>query len=257
MVQRRRCRFCLFLSGLILTALGLHAGAAKAAAQESRDERLTGQQVVDRMVESNVARAAALERYRGRRTYRIEYAGFPKNVQAEMVVDVIYQAPATKTFTVVSEKGSSVLVNRVLKRLLATEQESMQGDNLKKTALNRENYNFTPIEGQDASEECPYVFAVEPKVASKLLYRGKIWISAGDFAMCRLEAEPAKRPDFLVKQTTVHQTYAKVAQFWLPMLNRSVATIRLGGTATLTIAYQDYEILAARPMSETVSGGPQ
>src|ERR1019366_7475889 len=116
-----------------------------------------------------------------------------------------------------------------------TEIESTQGDNPRRTALTPENYDFTLLDDQRGDEECPYVLAVEPKEATKLVYRGRIWVNAKDFAVCRVEAEPAKNPDFMIKNTAIHHTYEKVGDFWLPAQNESISMIRLGGRAVLTI----------------------
>ena len=41
-----------------------------------------------------------------------------------------------------------------------------------------------------------YVMRVEPLRETKFLYRGTIWIDSQDFAVTRIEAEPAKNPSF-------------------------------------------------------------
>jgi hypothetical protein len=40
----------------------------------------------------------------------------------------------------------------------------------------------------------------------------------------------------------------KVSDFWLPARNRSIAGIRLGGRAELTIQYSNYQITSAEPL---------
>ena len=45
--------------------------------------------------------------------------------------------------------------------------------------------------------------------------------------------------------------YLKIGDFWLPKENRSVSVISLGGRATLTIEYQNYEILSASRIQGT------
>ncbi|MEO6119505.1 MAG: hypothetical protein ABIP12_02355 [Terriglobales bacterium] len=84
-----------------------------------------------------------------------------------------------------------------------------------------------------------------PKIKNKFLYRGKIWVDAGDFAVTRIAAEPAKNPSFWIKQTQIEQVYGKVDEFWMPMRNRSMTSVRLGGHADLTIDYQDYQMALA------------
>ena len=96
--------------------------------------------------------------------------------------------------------------------------------------------------------------AVEPKVPSKLLYRGHIWVDSKDFAVCKIEAEPARNPSFWIKKTAIHHSYLKIGDFWLPSENESVSVIRGGGRAVLTIKYQNYEILAARSLKAIDAG---
>jgi hypothetical protein len=90
-----------------------------------------------------------------------------------------------------------------------------------------------------------YVLTVEPRTNDKYLYRGRIWVDAGDYAVVRLEAEPAKNPSFWTKKAEIVQKYIKVGDFWLPAYNHSVTAIRLGGHAELTIDYKDYVIMGA------------
>jgi hypothetical protein len=87
-----------------------------------------------------------------------------------------------------------------------------------------------------------YVLTVEPKNKSKYLYRGKVWIDGTDFAVTRIDAEPAQNPSFWTKKNDIHHEYTKVGDFWLPKRNESVSYIRLGGRATLTIDYDNYRV---------------
>lgn len=56
----------------------------------------------------------------------------------------------------------------------------------------------------------------ESKVPTKFLYRGRVWVNAKDFAVCRIEAEPAKNPSIWIKRTDIRHAYLKVGDFWLP-----------------------------------------
>src|SRR5207248_8393934 len=59
----------------------------------------------------------------------------------------------------------------------------------------------------------------------------------------RLEPQPAKNPSFWTKSSVIEQVYTPVGEFWLPARNRSVGEIRLGGTAELTIQYNEYRLV--------------
>jgi len=202
-------------------------------------------------MEKNAERADALQKYQGRRFYTLDYKGFPAPFHAEMVVDMIYEAPESRQFKIVSQSGPQWLIDRVLKRLLEAEQEASTEENRSRVALNSSNYEFSGFEHLDAADNCSYQVSVEPKIPSKLLYRGRIWIDSKDFSVCRIEAEPSKNPSFWIKKTDIHHSYMKIGDFWLPSENESVSSIRVGGRAVLTIKYQNYEILAARSLKSS------
>jgi hypothetical protein len=233
----------LFLLMLVWPA---RAHAQSFFSQEIVEPRMNLSQLLDKLVKKNVERSDALQKYQGRRFYSLEYAGFPTSMHAEMVVDMIYDAPATKRFKIISQSGSQWIIDKILKRLLDAEQESMSEENRARVALNSSNYDFSGLEHQDTPDNCSYVVAVKPKIPSKLLYRGRIWVDGKDFAVCRIEAEPAKNPSFWIKKTEIHHSYLKIGDFWLPSENQSVSAVRGGGRAVLTIKYQDYEILVSR-----------
>ena len=209
---------------------------------------LTTEQVVDKLVQRNLERAQALAAYQGTRIYRLEYRGFPGSRSAEMKVAVKYRSPETKEFSIQSETGSRLLIERVFHKLLQSEKEALTAENQARVALNKDNYRFTLVEYSSMPTGPCYILSVEPLTKNKLLYRGRIWVDAEDFAVVRIEAAPAKNPSFWTIETRIEQTYAKVGDFWLPTSNRSSSAIRLGGHADFTIDYQDYQITATAPL---------
>ena len=208
----------------------------------------TTNQVVNNLIERNLERSRALHAYHGTRIYRAEYKGFPSNRNAEMVVDVIYESPGTKKFTIQSATGSKIIIDNVFKKLLEAEQEALAVQSQMRAALNNDNYEFKMVGYERLASGPVYVLLVEPRTKDKFLYRGRIWVDAQDFAVVRLEAEPAKNPSFWTKNSQVEQVYSKTNAFWLPLRNRSITTIRLGGKAELTIQYNNYQITAADPV---------
>src|SRR3984893_15526914 len=249
-------RMRLYSASLILPLL-ISVSAYFAANAQATDSsapaphvRLTVDEVVSNMVRRNLQRAQELRAYQGTRTYRLEYRGFPGNRTAEMIVDVKYQSPGTKEFTVRSETGSKLVIERVFKKLLQSEQEALIAENQSRVALNRDNYAFAMLGCEQTPTGSLYILSVEPLVKSKLLYRGKIWVDAQDFAVVRIEGEPAKNPSFWTKDTKIEQVYAKVGDFWLPRSNRSTTAIRLGGHAFFTIDYEHYQITAVNPSGQ-------
>ncbi len=90
--------------------------------------------MIERVVEMNNSRARALEGYSSLRTYRLDCHCL-SHKKADMVVRINYQAPDQKQFTIVSESGSGTIRDRVFKKLLEAEQESMQQENQRQSAI--------------------------------------------------------------------------------------------------------------------------
>lgn len=214
---------------------------------------LTAEQVVKNLEERNRERDKALSQFQGTRNYRMQYRGFPGDRDAEMVVEMTYVSPATKKFTVVSQRGSKFIIDHVFKKLLEGEEEALGKENRERTALNTTNYDFT-LDGYEVTGAgARYVLSVVPKSKNKFLYLGRIWVDAEDFAVARIKAEPAKNPSFWIKKSVIEHTYVKVNDFWLPLENHTESSVRLGGRAILSIEYKDYRITKADRLNKVES----
>jgi hypothetical protein len=240
----------IFLYSLLLALLPgpAHPAGLQDTVTSSPRPPLTTEQVVQNLVQMNSRRAQALRAYEGTRTYRLEYHGFPSGRSGEMLVKMSYQAPASKQFTVISQTGSRVILDKVFKKLLAGEQEALQPENQRRTALDPANYTFKLLAYEVQSDGSSYLLEVEPRSHNKFLYRGKIQVDGTDFAVTRIAAEPAKNPSFWIKHTQIEHEYEKVGDFWLPRHDLSLTQVRLGGRAELTIEYTGYKILQAAPL---------
>jgi hypothetical protein len=231
---------------MALTAVPhLVAADSRTPAPSIASTSLSADQVVDNLVRRNLERAQALLHSEGTRVYRLTYRGFPGDRDAEMTVKATYDSPSSKQFQIISESGSKLILNRVFKKLMESEQEAAQPAINERTQLNRDNYDFELLGFEPSKTGGQYVLQVSPKSRSKYVYRGKVWIDGIDFAVTRIEVEPTQNPSFWTKKSEIHHEYKKVGAFWLPARNESVSYIRLGGRATLTIEYTDYRVTDA------------
>ena len=180
-----------------------------------------------------------LKHYKAVRQYQVEYRGLA-NIEARMEVEVNFDATSGKSFRILSQSGSKILGEKVLKRAMDSEKEASQDGGA--TALTPANYRFQLLGRESLDGRPAYILSVEPLTESKFLYRGKIWVDATDFAVAKIEASPAKNPSFLISRTLIRYTSAKTGDFWLPQRSRSETKIRIGGTAVLTIDYGTYQI---------------
>jgi len=209
--------------------------------------QLKAEQVVENLVRMNLQRAQALQAYESTRIYRLEYKGFPGGRSAQMVVNMKYRAPGTKEFEIVSQSGSKMLIDRVFKKLMEGEKDAIDGDNQERIAVNQENYEFSLAGYEPGPRGGAYVLSVKPRTKNKYLFRGKIWVDDEQFAIVRMEGEPAKNPSFWIKGAQIETRYINVNDFWLPAHNHTFTSVRLGGHADFSIEYKDYRITGASP----------
>ena len=228
---------------VMLAAIAATAAEGGAAPGPCSSElNLPGDTVAARLMSQNVERADKLRQADSVRQYSLDYTGFPA-LRAHMEVKASYTAPGTKQFTVISESGSTLLRKHVLHKLLESEQEAASNAaNRDAVALTTANYRFSLLGCASGDGRPLYVMQVEPLRDNKFLYRGKIWIDARDFAVTRIEAEPAKNPSFWTIRSQIQHQYQKIGEFYLPALNQTVTDVRIGGKAILTIHYLDYNL---------------
>ena len=187
-----------------------------------------------------------LKHYRAVRQYHVEYRGLA-NLEARMEAEIDFDATSGKSFRIMSQSGSKILGEKVLKRAMDSEKEASEDG--RATALTPANYRFQLLGSESLDGRPAYILSVEPLKESKFLYRGKIWVDAADFAVAKIEAAPAKNPSFWISRTLIRYTSAKTGDFWLPQRSRSETKVRIGGTAVLTIDYGTYQINWDKPHS--------
>lgn len=233
MQQPRRTFLCFLAAALALSSV------------TTRAQEPTATEILNQVVQHNAQRQKLLAAYTSTRTYSVAYTGIGGPRNAQLVARVEFHS-GEKTFTILSESGSKMICNRVLRKLVESEQEASNQTARMQSMLSPDNYDATLV-GRDRIDNGTvsvdtWILDVSPKVPSKFTYRGRIWVSVDDDAVVRIEGSPAKNPSFWLSQSTLDSRFRQVGALWLPASNTSVSHIRLGGEARLTIDYGDYTI---------------
>ncbi len=142
---------------------------------------------------ANARRAAALRAYQSKRFYKLEYTGIFGG-RAEMQVEATYRAPNEKSFKVVSQSGSKLLVREVLMKLLQSEREAQEERNRKALEISPANYDFNLESTQHTPDGDFYVLAVKPRSKNKYIYKGRIWVDAKRFCRGTDGGQPRHQP---------------------------------------------------------------
>ncbi len=69
-------------------------------------------------------------------------------------------------------------------------------------------------------------------------------MSADDYAVIRVQGEPAKSPSWWISKANFDWRYERHGEFWLPEKSVAVSHVRIGGDAKLTIEYGGYHVVA-------------
>ena len=231
---------------LILVAM-LICGGAFECAPHAQKPAPSADEVVAIMMTRDDAREAASGGYTGRREYILENHRF--NKRAEMQVRINCDRNGQKRFEVISEDGWKSANKRVLRPMVETESDSSRPQIRAKNRINSENYSFRMIETSLIEGRMAYMIEAIPKREDKSLFRGRIWVDTEDYALVRVEGEPAKSPSFWTKSVHFVQQYHKSGPFWFPVATTSVTEAWIFGATTVDIHYFDYA-----PNSETVPG---
>ena len=202
---------------------------------------LSADAIIEKMMAASALRAAELRGFQGKRWYHLRYHGFLGGREASMEVLATYSAPDRREYSVVSQSGSKLLLNRVLLKLLESEKQAFE--NRKQIDLTPANYKFALVGTERVPEgNMCYVLSVMPRKENPFLYAGKIWVDANEFAVTRMEGQPTKSPSFWIRDTQIESRWQRFGNFWFIAHNSSVSHIRMGGLATLTIDYGDYKV---------------
>jgi hypothetical protein len=195
-------------------------------------------EIVGKMVQRDDERRSELQGYTSVRRYVLENVKHHK--QAEMLVRMVYRKDGFKEFEVISSSGWGGARKHVFPRLLEAETEASRPGGREDSRITPQNYSFTMLRAEEVAGRKAYVIEVIPKEQKKYLMRGTIWLDAEDFAIVRIEGEPATNPSFWIKRVQFEHKYEKDGPFWLAKSDTSISDVRIFGSTELRIDYFDY-----------------
>lgn len=232
----------------ILNYVLLTCASAPLIGQSIPPAAVTADEVVARTIAHNEQRDGIAGGYTGVRQYVLDNQTLGK--QARMIVGITCRQDGTKEFQVLSEQGWATANDRVLRKLLESESNLSRPSIRSRTQLTSDNYFFHLASIAQVNGRPAYVIDATPKRQDERLFRGRVWIDAEDYAVARIEGEPARNLSIWIRSSHFTQEYRKNGQYWFPWLTISVNEARVFGKTEVDIHYFDY---AAR----TAEGGKE
>jgi outer membrane lipoprotein-sorting protein len=205
---------------------------------QTDDPQAKGADIVERVLQRDAVRKAQVNGYTATR----HYIAVNKQRRAEMLVEISCTSNNEKTFTILSEEGSSAIRKHVFYKMLQEEIEASRRDTSGSTRITPDNYEFQLLGKEVMAGRPAYVLRVTPKNHSKYLINGRIWVDATDYSIVRIEGSPARNPSFWTHDVYFVHTYQKVGPFWFAASTHSMSVIRIFGEAELTIQDSHYTL---------------
>jgi len=148
------------------------------------------------------------------------------------------------SYNIVSETGSEAIRGRVLRAVLAREQDIVSKGETGRADLTADNYEFTEA-GHD--ETGARVVQIKPRRPDVMLVDGRAVLSdSGD--LLRVEGKLSKNPSFWTSLVNIVRHYARVGGVRVPVATETTAKVKFVGNSQLDVFY-DYESVNGRPVS--------
>jgi hypothetical protein len=155
-----------------------------------------------------------------------------------------YAAPRTLEFKAVHFTGDGFVKTNIITRLLQSEVDHLQKDDMSLTALSPANYKFFFKGTSDIDGRLVHVYQVKPRQKRAGLFKGRVYLDAHTGSLMRAEGSVVKSPSFFIKKIEFAQDYEDIGGFTFPVHIHSEAQARLVGRAIVDIYQNNYQPVA-------------
>jgi len=176
--------------------------------------------------------------------YAVYRGGDETHPVAEMTVRDTYKKGVGKSYAVLSQSGSSILLHFGFKPLLENEQTINQPGNIEKSWFNSANYAMTlkddivqKLNGRDC-----LALQVKPRQVAPNLIIGTIWVDAHDGTLGQIDGVASKNPSAFSGATRLMRQYANIDGYSMAIHARAESDSALFGRTIVTIDYSDYKL---------------
>jgi hypothetical protein len=172
------------------------------------------------------------------REYRL-FGANDSNANSDVLAEVDFRPPARKDYKIQKSSGSK-RGQEVVRRVLDREVEATSKGNQGRTALNRNNYDFTYIGETILNGQPCYLLELKPRRNEKELISGRAWVDKHLFFVRQVEGDVAKTPSWWLRKVRIKLVFADVQGTWLQTSMEAVADVRFVGSHTLTSRVVEY-----------------
>ena len=148
------------------------------------------------------------------------------------------------SYKIVSERGSDMARAKVLRPMLAREQDLVNNGDGSKSELTAANYEFREA-GRDG--DGARVVQIKPRRHDAMLVDGRAVLNEGG-DLLRVEGKLSKNPSFWTSLVNIVRRYARIGGVRVPVATETTAKVKFVGTAQLEVLY-DYQSVNGQPVA--------
>jgi outer membrane lipoprotein-sorting protein len=163
---------------------------------------------------------------------------------AEITVRDTYKKGVGKTYTILSESGSSIVRRFGLHPLLDNEKTINLPGNVEKSWFTSANYEMKlqsaalqPLNGRDC-----YVLAIKAKFKAPNTIDGTLWVDSRDGSIVQMQGTATKNPSAFAGTTHMMRNYMNIDGYSMATHARAESNSLLFGHTVVLIDYTDYNL---------------
>jgi hypothetical protein len=163
---------------------------------------------------------------------------------AEMTVKDTYKKGEGKTYTILSESGSAIVMRFGLKPGIDNEKTINEPGNVEKSWFTSANYEMKLKAGgvQRLNGIDCYVLEVTAKRKAPNLINGSLWADARDGSLVQIDGIASKSPSPFAGRTHMMRQYMQLQGFPMATHARAESNSMFFGRTVVTTDYSDYKL---------------
>jgi hypothetical protein len=233
MTENRKSRL---LMQLVVGIVGLLVAATPAAAQD-------GAAILQKIDAATQARYEHVLGFSDTEHYSVYRGADQTHPAAEMTVRVTYRKGVGKSYKVLSQSGSGVILHFGLKPLLENEQEINDPAKVAESWFTTANYDMhlSLAEQRVVGGRTCIGVAIHPKRAAPNMIDGTVWVDPANGAILEVVGIASKAPSIFAGTTHMMREYAMMDGYAQATHARAESSGMFGRTV-VKIEYSDYKI---------------
>jgi hypothetical protein len=161
---------------------------------------------------------------------------------AQMTVKVTYRKSVGKTYEILSQSGSGLVIKYGLRPLLENEKAINNPSTVAQSWFTSANYEMTlkPGVSQVIDGRPCLAFAIKPRRKAPHMVEGTLWVDARDHSLAEVEGVASKSPSVFAGTTHMMRRYANMQGYAMATHARAESRSMLFGHTVITIDYSNY-----------------